>query len=301
MVFKVFCCIVTFMNKLIGPTPEVRGIDCTQLPLHTVTAFAGAVSNEVKLSILYLAGKPETGEFVDRFKIKKTFTDYGVAVSASGEIETAHIGLIQARLAKKKMLCGDPDRGYQRTVIGEIGLGFGGIVAEGAFKSNVPMKTLIGEDGQVLRSDGTIRDGVATRLALWYVLHRTKPKRWETFMDVTGELEKLGFPENGIRHCLDKLVVAKAVEKRQDPTTKKPSMQIRIREIEGTEYRKAIAGYLKAIGTLATMDTPTLSNGVNVYDKRFSHIANKGLLPIIFKRAQLTTPRYGRTAIRNKK
>ncbi len=272
------------------------------MPADSLTNVIGAVNNEIKLSMLYLCGGRGSDEYLTRFDTNEKLSDFGAnTVALKGGLQTAHQGLILERLESKGLVSGSKEDGYQRSLLGDAALGFGGIVFDSGYRNNVAISAIIGEDRHhTAKNMHSSNDPVATRMAVWSKIYQSKPMSWLDMNQVSTDIEdQYGIGERNVRKTIGKLEHNKVVETRKNPRHKKyKNFRLKENEESLTDYRSAIGDYFSATRSLATLDIEELNRGRKVFEENFEKIVSNGLLEMIFKRTRHNSSQYGKKITR---
>ncbi|MDB5182247.1 MAG: hypothetical protein JWO47_31 [Candidatus Saccharibacteria bacterium] len=271
------------------------------LDIHSVTAFAGGVNTEYRVLLLQLTPAFGSNSWANPLYTLCNLQSFDTS-GITSNFRPGYLKQDQERMVNKGFLAVRSDGTYQRNLAGEIALGFGGLQLETGINTGVPIKTLVGEGGQGLRPDGTIRDGVESRLATLLAFYNRAPNKWFPFKELVSDLEPLKTGEEGTRHTLKRLVQANLAEQRLVAIAKKSgnhSMQVRMRKREGIEYRTAVGQYLGNVISLATMDVERLAAGQQFVATTLESVKTDpkkvDLVSELLERTQRTTPRFGKS------
>jgi hypothetical protein len=271
--------------------------------LHTqaVTAIAGAVNSEFKIILANLAPPCGSAEWVNAREMQEDLRSND-AFTVADEVPVSTIFLSLARASEKGFFQREGDS-FQRSEAGEIAYGFGGQLLEIGWRTNVPIKTFVGEDGQALLADGSIRDGVESRMTLLHTLVNQPPNRWIRMARIIRALEPFGMQDRSTRFALTSLENAKVTERRITPDPShdgRPTVEMRLRRnVAGTDYPMAINDYVGVVSRLALMDVDMLNEGQRKARDIISQATSSNTLTMLLKRAQVTTAQASKTLVRS--
>jgi hypothetical protein len=262
------------------------------LGMEHVGALAGYVHNEFRAVLMDLIPPMDAetgikpGSILDQLSEAGAFT---VAKPVSQDLlySALRTGIQRGILEK---------RGYGRyrqTPVGDIVAGFAGHALTIGVGTNVPMQALIGKDSVWIVDGEPVRNGVGTRAVLLAALVGRPRGRWMSHARLAEYAAEHGIARNAAWFGEESLKTAGVIEKRhrRAPGANHHISEVRLRKVEGTEYREAVEAYLPVLACLATVDLPKLREGREKLRSAVLRAKEKGYLSLLLKRAQVNSDR----------
>lgn len=271
-----------------------------RLDTQSVTAIAGAVNSELKVTLYNFTPECDSSEWIRAQEIHEEIRSGG-GFEVADEIDYFAIRLMMQRAAAKDFVRATPDDRFQRSEAGEIAYGFGGQLLDIGLRHNVPIRTLVGENSQAQLADGSVRDAVESRLLVLYDLFRRPKDRWTRLKKIIDDIEPYGLQERSVRNALVRLEEARVAERRLTPDPQRDgrkTVEMRLRTVNGTDYRSAIGEYMSCVGELALMNVDMLRDGQRKAREVIARAIDNNTLSMLLKRAQASDSHFGMTRVK---
>lgn len=254
-----------------------------------VVPFAGAANDELKVVLLHMTPPPDSEIGISPEQAEVFFGDPAITSNAR-LMDKWYLGNRFSRAADQGMYEPAEDGGYRRTIAGDLALSLGGHLLDIGVRNNVPVRTLVGENGNALNPGSAFRNPIVSRLATFFALTQLTSDRRPSAVqrDIINMAADVGVGAEAVRGVVDSLEKSRVVEK----TRLGKHVKVNLRKVPGTEYRAAIEEYLLAFATFACDDEEFMHEGRRKASQIIGKATANGTLGMLIRRAQFTSPRF---------